>query len=179
MLQCLGQDTHPQPKPLNFTTLMEKPLHQQKYIIWCFLLALRIYWSNSPHRHGDIWTLSRGSCRRLHFASLGLRWSVRWSSTAYSEWCFGFPHWAFLRSCNMESFPWMFSLWIALAIAFSKTQTLCLAVGTTTGYGQDDCTVGVRFPGGSRILSSPNRPDELWGSPNLLSNEFWELFPRE
>jgi hypothetical protein len=40
-----------------------------------------------------------------------------------------------------------------------------------TGYRLDDREVGVRVPAGSRIFSSQRRPDRLWGSPNLLSNE--------
>jgi hypothetical protein len=37
---------------------------------------------------------------------------------------------------------------------------------------------GVRVPVGSRILSSPLRPNRLWGPPNLLSNGYRRLFPR-
>jgi hypothetical protein len=37
------------------------------------------------------------------------------------------------------------------------------AVGIATGYGLDDRGVGVRVPVGSRIFSSPRRPDRLWG----------------
>jgi hypothetical protein len=51
-------------------------------------------------------------------------------------------------------------------------------VGTATGYGLDDRGIGVRVPVGSRIFSSPRRPDRLWGSPNLLSNGYRWLFPR-
>jgi hypothetical protein len=36
-------------------------------------------------------------------------------------------------------------------------------VGITTGYGLDDRRVGIRVPVGSRIFSSPRRPDWLWG----------------
>jgi hypothetical protein len=35
-------------------------------------------------------------------------------------------------------------------------------VGTATAYGLDDRGVGVRVPVGSRIFSSPRRPDQLW-----------------
>jgi hypothetical protein len=45
-------------------------------------------------------------------------------------------------------------------------------IGIATGYGLDDQGVGVRVPVGSRIFSSPRRPDWLWGSPNLLSNGY-------
>jgi glutamine synthetase len=34
-------------------------------------------------------------------------------------------------------------------------------VGIATSYGLDDRGVGVRVPVGSRILTSPNRPDWL------------------
>jgi hypothetical protein len=34
-------------------------------------------------------------------------------------------------------------------------------VGIATTYGLDDRGVGVRVPVGSRIFSSPNRPDRL------------------
>jgi hypothetical protein len=45
-------------------------------------------------------------------------------------------------------------------------------VGTATGYGLDDRGIGVRVPVGSRIFSSPRRPDRLWGPPSLLSNGY-------
>jgi hypothetical protein len=40
-------------------------------------------------------------------------------------------------------------------------------VGIATGYGLDE-----RVPVGSRIFSSPRRPDRLWGPPNLISNGY-------
>jgi hypothetical protein len=44
--------------------------------------------------------------------------------------------------------------------------------GIAIGYGLDDREVGVRVPVGSRIVSSPRRPNRLWGPPNLLSNGY-------
>jgi hypothetical protein len=45
--------------------------------------------------------------------------------------------------------------------------------GIATGYGLDDRGVGVRVPVGSRIFTSPRRPDRLWGPPSLVSNGYW------
>jgi hypothetical protein len=45
-------------------------------------------------------------------------------------------------------------------------------VGIATHYGLNDRGVGVQVPVGSRIFSSPRRPDRLWGPPNLLSNGY-------
>jgi hypothetical protein len=52
-------------------------------------------------------------------------------------------------------------------------------VGIVTGYGPDDRRFGVRVPVRSRIFSSPRLPDRLRGQPNLLSNRYLVLFPRE
>jgi hypothetical protein len=46
------------------------------------------------------------------------------------------------------------------------------AVGIATGYGLDERGVGVRVPVGSRIFSSPRRPDRLWVPPNLVSSGY-------
>jgi hypothetical protein len=53
------------------------------------------------------------------------------------------------------------------------------AVSIANGYGLDDRGVGVWVPVGSRIFTSPCRPDQLRGTPSLLSNEYQGLFPRE
>jgi hypothetical protein len=39
----------------------------------------------------------------------------------------------------------------------------------TTRRHEEPGGVGVRVPVGSRIISSPHRPDQLWGPPNLLA----------
>jgi hypothetical protein len=57
---------------------------------------------------------------------------------------------------------------MTLSITLIKDDSI---VGIATGYGLDDRGVGVRVPVGSRIFSSPRRPDRLWGPPSPLSNE--------
>jgi hypothetical protein len=46
-------------------------------------------------------------------------------------------------------------------------------VGIATGYGLKGRLVEVRF------FSSSRRPDLFWGPPNLHSNRYRDLFPRE
>jgi hypothetical protein len=53
------------------------------------------------------------------------------------------------------------------------------AVGVATGYGLDDRGVGIRVPVGARSFCSPCRPDRFCVPPNLLSNGYRGLFPRE
>jgi hypothetical protein len=43
-------------------------------------------------------------------------------------------------------------------------------VGIAAAYRLDNRGVGVWVPVRSRIFTSPYHPDQLWGSPNLLSN---------
>jgi hypothetical protein len=74
-------------------------------------------------------------------------------------------------SC-VPDFPSTFVFWTTPLANRSRDSVVSIA----TTYGQDDRGVGVRVPVGSRIFSSPNRPDRLWGPPNLLSNEYQGLF---
>jgi hypothetical protein len=67
---------------------------------------------------------------------------------------------------------------ISVYANYRKSFALCLlmlfsifySVSIPTGYGLNDRGVGVRVPLGSRIFSSPHRPDRLWGPPSLLSD---------
>jgi hypothetical protein len=51
---------------------------------------------------------------------------------------------------------------------YEVSRRLAIIFGIATGYGLDDRRVWVRVPVGPRIFSSPQRPDRLWGPPNLL-----------
>jgi hypothetical protein len=67
--------------------------------------------------------------------------------------------------------------WLKFPLLIYSVVSRDSAVGIATGYGLDDWEVGVRVPVGSRIITSPCRPDMLWGPPNLLYNGYRELFP--
>jgi hypothetical protein len=65
-----------------------------------------------------------------------------------------------------------FLLWFCI---FGRSRDSGVSIATVRGL--DDRGVGVRVPVGSRIFSSPRRPDRLWGPPNLLSNGCGGSFP--
>jgi hypothetical protein len=63
-------------------------------------------------------------------------------------------------------------------VNFSRRGSRDSVVGIANGYGLDDREVGVRVPVGSRIFSSPRRPDRLWDPSSLLPNGYRGFFPR-
>jgi hypothetical protein len=67
------------------------------------------------------------------------------------------------------------SLDFSIELILSRTRDS--VVGITTGYRLDDRWIGVRVPVGSRIFSSPRRPDRLWGPPSFLSIGYRGIFP--
>jgi hypothetical protein len=76
-------------------------------------------------------------------------------------------------TCNCSKFYEQINF-CSLSVTVSRDS----AIGTATSYWLDDRGVGVRVPVRSRIFSSTCRSDRIWGSPNLLSNGYWGLFPQ-
>jgi hypothetical protein len=68
-------------------------------------------------------------------------------------------------------------MFLQMMVSIYKTTRCHISVDYSLKH-LDDQVVGVGVPVGLRIFSSPNRPDRLWGSPNLLSSGYRELFPR-
>jgi hypothetical protein len=66
---------------------------------------------------------------------------------------------------------YIYILDVLIVIALFDYRSLDSAVGIATGYGLDDRVVGVRVAVGSRISSSPRRPDRLWGPPKRQGRE--------
>jgi hypothetical protein len=63
------------------------------------------------------------------------------------------------------------------------TSSLCysripVAVGVAAAYGIHDGGIRIRLPVGSRMFSSPQSSDCLWGPIGLLTNGYRGLFPR-
>jgi hypothetical protein len=84
--------------------------------------------------------------------------------------------WGLVTSCcccnKMIGWKWIYSIYLCLIRSQDGV------IGIATSYGLDDRGVRVRVPVGSRIFSSPNCPDRLWGPPNLLSTGYLELSPQ-
>jgi hypothetical protein len=61
--------------------------------------------------------------------------------------------------------PWSSVLHAHLIFLMLQTDRSSI-VSTATGCGLDDREVRIRVPVGSRILTSPYHPDQLWAPPN-------------
>jgi hypothetical protein len=83
------------------------------------------------------------------------------------------------RDDEFHNFPLMFVIVVVFKLRMDSvtSRSRDSVVDIATGYGLEDGGIGVRVPVGSRIFSSPRRPDRLWGPPSLLSNGYWGLFP--
>jgi hypothetical protein len=80
-------------------------------------------------------------------------------------------------SVKIRYWTWILAV-LTEGLVFFSISRRDSVVSIATIYGLDDREVGVRVPVGSRIFTSPNRPDRLRGPPNLLSNGYrWVLSP--
>jgi hypothetical protein len=102
------------------------------------------------------------------------------SGYKYLQSLHSFIYWILSQNCAPSS-PCVSFLLVFFIFINHFVEMWCFvrsAVGIATCYGLDDQEVGVRVPGGSRIVFSPRRPERFWGPPSLLSNGYRELFSR-
>jgi hypothetical protein len=68
--------------------------------------------------------------------------------------------------------------WTWNPVIYEEYKSHGIAVGIATGYRLDDRGIWVRVPVGSRMFTSPYRPELLWGPTSLLCNRYRGIFPR-
>jgi hypothetical protein len=136
---------------LRFTPLLGKWLSETCHLTHCFECATLGRPKEYLSRDCTLWFLCGKRLRR---------------------WIRPYRH-AYTRDC--VSF-WKYNIAFSLALCYSVSRDS--AVGIATGYWLDDRGLGVWVPVGSRIFTSPCRPDRPCGPPNLLSNGYRGLFRR-
>jgi hypothetical protein len=67
-----------------------------------------------------------------------------------------------------------FFVFIVYTAKFKRSRNSAVCI--VTGCWLDNQGVGVKFLVGSRIFSSPQRPDRIWGPPSFLSKVYRKLF---
>jgi hypothetical protein len=72
--------------------------------------------------------------------------------------------------CNLDRTMWNYKLLLKSKNVSTYMMSRDSLESIRTGYGLDDGGVSFRVPVGSRIFSSPRRPDGFWGPPSLISN---------
>jgi hypothetical protein len=82
-----------------------------------------------------------------------------------------------MRCPNPTWMSWQTLLCLLHIITLTWLHSREFSLGITTGCGLDDWGIRVRVLVGSRIFSSPRRPDRLWGPLRLLYNGYRWLFP--
>jgi hypothetical protein len=68
----------------------------------------------------------------------------------------------------MFSFRMLLTIVAPIQFVHTSGRSRDSVVGIATGYGLENRGIGVWIPVGSRIFSSPCRPDWLWGPPNPM-----------
>jgi hypothetical protein len=74
--------------------------------------------------------------------------------------------------CSLHPILQSIQFFVSDMISTNLTGSRDSVVHIKTGYWLDDRGVGVRVSVGSRIFSSPRRPDWLWGPTSLLLNAY-------
>jgi hypothetical protein len=129
----------------------------------CIPFVLQIIWATSENLAIELWITG-------YVCSLEAYWE--WANdSARLYFCLSHP-------CTITHTLWLIceTKPFCLSVVLSRCKAVG-SVGIATGYELDDQKVGIPVPAGSRIFTSPCRPDRLWGPPSLLYNGYRGPFP--